>query len=971
MRNLNANALAKIAEHHGNEPITIVDIAWTDTGTFQYADRDIEQVKGRILDLSKLDAVINIHQTADSQEISVVLNDTDGKIKTIMDNNDIHMRDAWVYQWFEGLDITDRFLLFKGKVNSPIIWSEGERTVSFTILAQIEDNEVGFSPEEGEISGLPRELIGEPWPMVFGTVTHSKTLRLTSRLQGVTAKGVGFPDFALPYRQAALTRIGQYDSYMFTVPSQNTHLKQAAEVAQIIAEQRDTIVSQFYIFGGEKFPRGNITIQIGSVEVTGHFGSGNSSIFYISGGSGNREQHPANDDFLRYVALSARALAEGFESDAHGKILPYATGFFVRENRTNNTFFVPDGNISGSNAGYIYVTPGSTVRMASTEPQQYVVSITPGIVLRVVAWTTKDGQHFIQDVPTNWYSVRVEQIGIFPVTIITINDSLSKKEEMGFEDEIYVTFKSTIGPNTVNILEYLIQTFSDFEIDTVSFNHVRTRLQNYPSHFALYDKKNIVNALQEIAWQACSAIYLKNGKFYLIYLPEEQTSVDVITKNDILSNTFELDHTPTEDLVTKMVCSWTASGIQEKPFTTILQHNVNKYGLHKEDFDYYIYDFADAIVKSATFWLIRYSNTWKKARFDLPLTKMNLETFDFVTLDLGNIISNEPALVMIEGANYDSNLNALIIECWCPVKAGTMDTYDFAYPADQLEWKTFPTNYEIQEGFYGGNSPGKNITGSFFITEGKSGVGTNWPDEENEYENKDPYNEEKTDEDDRRNNDKGNPNPSDVGDISPGDKIIKEGSTIDTSNPAAESGNRNGAPLPGPDGYGGQERFPEGPSEGSGDGEGVGENVGKSGGNGDYSEQQAALDGLDSCNDATYLDCPKVRVLWIRMILLTYYPRPPCTDSGFGYICSNGYMDYETIVFNTNAEAQAYADSITALTTGMGVVGGDTPNGAIVIPGVDDCQENGRADGPIAYCSDSPDRVGSGSLRDGTVQTSL
>ncbi|KKK80391.1 hypothetical protein LCGC14_2823960, partial [marine sediment metagenome] len=175
--------------------------------------------------------------TADSQEISVTLDDTDGKIKAVMDENDVHMRDVWVYQWFEGLDIADRFLLFKGKVNSPIIWNEGERTVSFTILAQIEDNEVGFSPEEGEISNLPRSLVGKPWPMVFGTVTHSKALHLTNRLRGTTAIGVGFPDFALPSRMFALHLIGQFTKKYLHVTANNTHLLQAAEIAEIIKEQ--------------------------------------------------------------------------------------------------------------------------------------------------------------------------------------------------------------------------------------------------------------------------------------------------------------------------------------------------------------------------------------------------------------------------------------------------------------------------------------------------------------------------------------------------------------------------------------------------------------------------------------------------------------------------------------------------------------------------------------------------------------
>ena len=85
-----------------------------------------------------------------SQSIDITLDDTDGSIKAIFDNTDIHKRDARVYQYFDGLSVSDKFLLFAGKVSSPIIWNERDRTVKFTIISQLEDREVGFSAEEGQ-----------------------------------------------------------------------------------------------------------------------------------------------------------------------------------------------------------------------------------------------------------------------------------------------------------------------------------------------------------------------------------------------------------------------------------------------------------------------------------------------------------------------------------------------------------------------------------------------------------------------------------------------------------------------------------------------------------------------------------------------------------------------------------------------------------------------------------------------------
>ena len=74
-----------------------------------------------------------------------------------------------VYQWFSGLDLSDKFLVFSGKINTPMSWNERDRTVKVTAVSQIEDIEIGFSAEEGDFPYIPSDLMGKPWPMIFGT----------------------------------------------------------------------------------------------------------------------------------------------------------------------------------------------------------------------------------------------------------------------------------------------------------------------------------------------------------------------------------------------------------------------------------------------------------------------------------------------------------------------------------------------------------------------------------------------------------------------------------------------------------------------------------------------------------------------------------------------------------------------------------------------------------------------------------
>jgi hypothetical protein len=115
-RDISVASLAKVTQTHGAEPIVILEIQWTEGGQrFKYADKDIApDIRGRVQSLGNLDAVVQVSNGGDSAELSVVMADIDGEIKTIMDQNDIHKRPCWVYQWFEGISTSEKFLIFKG-----------------------------------------------------------------------------------------------------------------------------------------------------------------------------------------------------------------------------------------------------------------------------------------------------------------------------------------------------------------------------------------------------------------------------------------------------------------------------------------------------------------------------------------------------------------------------------------------------------------------------------------------------------------------------------------------------------------------------------------------------------------------------------------------------------------------------------------------------------------------------------------
>jgi hypothetical protein len=804
MRNLSASAISKIQEQYGTEPITILDIEWAQDSITQYADRDVESINGKILAVSPLDSVITVSNSDDSQQITVTLDDSDGTIKSIMNSQDIHKTSVWVYQFFDGLSLVDRFLLFKGTINSPVSWKESDRSVTFDILSKIEDKEVGFSPEEGQFPFIPRELIGKTWPSCFGTPIDVPCVQINKAITGRTLCGVGIisgkdihnnattegkpPDLreqsaraqylnnlANIFELASSVSVGHVVPGTGDDPNRNvfsrnedyinkgrayrdesnaTYRQITETVAQYLQQQRcarlrrtDTIddaettgegCNPIEILGGEDFPRGTITLDINGGLFTGYFlGDGNE--FKITS-----RTHPENEQRVTDQLTNDESIPSGCEpvtpptkhilwetkvpaghgnaSSTNGSV-PGAQGrqgglYDIFRKDFYLFYNAPERRSTSQNqrAIHFWADAGTTVTMAEDEPIYHVVSIVPGTVLQVKAFKDINGVKTLVNVPDDLWEVENVTYGSISAVQIKLSRSLTTIEDQNWEgDTIYVTFESTIGPNIVDIIKYLIDTYTDLTYDSASFNSVRTKLAPFPANFALLTRKNIVDVLQEIAFQSRCSIRLINDVFYISYLAEEPNSVDTFYVSDIETQSIEVELTSTEDLVTKYTVKWRVSYAQDELNKIILRHNVAKYGIQEEEEEYYIYNQPDIIHKVSTFWLIRKSNTWKRIRFNTFLHKMNVETFDAVTLDLRDYIANSPVKSIVEQAAFNSDNQTINFECWTPVKSGTMVPYSFAWPANvPAEW-VFPTDEEVNLGLAGGNNIGENATGELPI----------------------------------------------------------------------------------------------------------------------------------------------------------------------------------------------------------------------------------------------------------------
>ena len=186
MRTVSAASLAKLNQKLGTEPANIIEIDWGSGTSISYADQDIGDIPGKILDLEELDSTVDVFNSNSSQEVRLRLDDTDGSIKAIFDTQEIHEVSIRIYQWFDGLDVDEKFLVFAGKISSPISWKEADRSFTFSAISEIEDKEFGFSAEEGQFPFLPSELVGKPWPSIFGKELDVPALQVNKAVTGST-----------------------------------------------------------------------------------------------------------------------------------------------------------------------------------------------------------------------------------------------------------------------------------------------------------------------------------------------------------------------------------------------------------------------------------------------------------------------------------------------------------------------------------------------------------------------------------------------------------------------------------------------------------------------------------------------------------------------------------------------------------------------------------------------------------------
>lgn len=717
----------KLNTKTGTQPILILEVDWTDTATVAYSDADYPDAYSRLISVGTID---RSRQSQISNQISVVLDSTDDIVESIFRNNDIHLRPVRLYLGYE--DITDKALLFDGLINSNIVWDESGRSLQFEVLSKLEDGLVGFAMEDGNFPVVSQDDRGKNWPLPFGTNCHYQAQRLTTTIKGFLLEGHGAADPTLPNRICQIEKAtcplitrpvlkaGSTPNSAITsedVPDPSCLARKRNEgciLKDLLSKQQALSPSSFTVKGGANFPQNqSIKIRVGAMSYIGVMVGETFTI--------HKSFHPDADKValcknVRNPRLSYR-YGIGSEEEANtcsdqGSNLNNAPVSGV-DCITGKSFGVGGNFVStcGFNAGgstlqqivaggskdswdyydqmqtgqFIWAPPGTDVILQEYDDDLvYMASLVPGTVTEVVAYRQFGDQKLLSQIPTDWYTVQNVDYGGYQCVELRFNTLPSSSDQPGWEDDIYVSFVSSVGPSPVDIIEWLVDTYTDLSVDSTNFAAVKSTLTEFHSNFVVQDRPSVLSLIQDIARQQRMGVRINNGVVSLVYLATEPTSQRTLTLADLVQNSFQINYTETEDLVTNQQITWKeqyTSNIQGKDVEKelALRYNIPKYGTNTAETNWYTQNTFETVLKTTTFWLIRESNTWQEVEFQTGLEHLDLDILDSVTLNISQFPSNTK--VVLTDKQYDTNSNTIRWKAWTPIRAGESSPYQWAWPA--------------------------------------------------------------------------------------------------------------------------------------------------------------------------------------------------------------------------------------------------------------------------------------------------
>lgn len=709
MRTITTNATNMKNTLLGVTPINILKIEWS-TGTAYYADQPVTltglSAEGSILDISILSDQVKSDNVGTISTASVTLDDLSGDLKTLVDTTIIEGTICTIYQYFKGNTVDDLITLLKGRIISDVIWSEGERTLSFDIETYIKDDVVGYAPEEEDLTDINPAAVGKPYPLGFGSPLKVPAVRALKQFTGTLKDGV------------------------------------------------NNNFNTFYINNGSDFPQGTeISIKIAGVLFSGIFDGDTFTVTeknkakYTNISLLNRKSNDPNKSDATVCWIDSDAHLVGLycyvDHSTYGKMLNRCIDqignkcFFIKPWRPNNTtlevildsaetieeaamcprtswdinfifenisyhpntyFTKAHASIIGGSVVFMdswFLTAGEIVRYDADYDDTYVFNLLPSIeVFEVFGYRKEENNNdkVFRPIPSSYYTEHLnDTLGTVTCSYLTFDMPLEERFGEGWDGDVYVSYRSSVGPNGANIIEHLLTTYTNVTPDS-SFDTVRPLINNYWANFAVFDQPKAMTLIENIAWQLRCAILVRNETATLKYLSQIPDSDYTITEDDVIFKSLVLGFTSTENLYTRLIADWKKdySGREDTELTYIYQNNVDSFGLNELKKEITIYNIKDFVTRTLDFWGYRYSNIWRTLSCNVTLKGIELESFDILSTNIG-IVSSNTIKGTVVSSSIDTAQGVMSLKVNMSSISGDIESGDSPVEDDNI-WTGDPDN---------------------------------------------------------------------------------------------------------------------------------------------------------------------------------------------------------------------------------------------------------------------------------------
>jgi hypothetical protein len=675
-RTIPSNTAVELAKRLGTELTPFIEIAWpSGTQYYSYTTRTISgrTYQGKLLNFESVQYQGKQTATAQVSSVSITLDDTDDSLRQLLNQHNLEHIVAKVYINYPTLSShSDNVLLMIGKITSDIAWSEGERTLSFTVDTFITNNEVGYAPAEGDFAGLLDEAVDVTWPLCFGSINKVPAVRILGAIEGSLQSAIGpnttsfyvdngesFPQGrAIEIVVSGVTILGSFQGTKFTV----------TKMAQ---------------------PEFSAGVNIGA-RVSGDVGENSSNVLWLSSYVNLENRYfLATIDGEKYVnycieqdglrcTLSASFAAN--ELATTGDTIDEISAVML-SSWENPSISVMVDVTAGTDAWTI--SDGTIVKhwTSASRFDAYVANLLPSTVLQILGKRSYKGMTVYTVIPSSYYEVTsgTALTGI-DCTLIKFPKPLNEYDNQGWSGEVFVSLRSSqpndTAPqsNTAKIIKWLLDTYATgLTTDTASFNSVAADIASYPSSFAVFDQEKVIQLCEDIAWQARCALLIENDVVYIRYLSKNPVSSVFLDEDSTVENSLVLGLSSFDSVVTKLTGTWVHnySGDEDASHEYTYKNNISTYGLIEASRQFTIYNIEDCVKASVRFWGYRYSNVWRTASLKTFIKNTHLQVFDIGEVLYG-VIGPNSINGVIESVNLDPNSPVVELGMEIAANAGTV-----------------------------------------------------------------------------------------------------------------------------------------------------------------------------------------------------------------------------------------------------------------------------------------------------------